>query len=517
MICFNKTNDVVYSSDILNTLKLDQLLYIRGINLLDYLTTDINMLERRSKIYDDTSKIPEFYEYLSHIVMQLTYIEDLINKQILRDNEERNLYSIKQMELFFDIINTSMEFYVKYQDKLTSEDYIEYFKYITRIYESNEYENLKCGVSKMMDDITHVKSISLGFNFDASFTPYEAGILSVNKYYIESGTLIDRILRMDVKGDNISLAPLVVTKKQCRDEEFDALEEAIYRALSKIFKKQIRQWEPEISSYLSNKLSYILGLLPSFRLILKIVQIQNELLRYGLKLCKPKYRAREERYFNAKGMYNPVLAIRLHNTNSGPIIKNDLVFDHNVSLYILTGPNSGGKSVFLSTTCIIQLMAQLGMLVPAHSLEISPVNGIFVHMTIHNSLNETGRLADECYRIKEIFQKISEYSLCVFDETYSSTDLSGALELSEHLIKALSYWNGHAIFSTHLHELERCVNEIKQNDGKIDYLSAGINENGTRTYHIERGKLGGKSYASKIAEQMGVTYSCLIHDKYNEI
>ena len=511
MNCFNKTYDVMYSKDILKTLKLDQLLYIRGVNILDYLTTDINILERRSKIYDDTNNIPEFYEYLSNIVKQLTYVEDLINKQTSRDNEERNLYSIKQMELFFDIIDCTMDFYSKCKERLTSEDYIEYFQFVAQIFWSKEYKSLKCGVAKMMDDITHVKSISLGFNFDASLNPYEAGILSVNKYYIESGTLIDRMLRMDINGDNISLAPLVITKKQCRDEEFNALDEAIYRALSKVFKKQIRQWEPEINSYLSNKLSYILGLLPSFKLILKIIEIQKELLKYGLKLCKPKYRTMEERYFNAKGLYNPVLAIRLHNTNSGSIIKNDLVFDDNVSLYILTGPNSGGKSVFLSSVCIIQLMSQLGMLVPAYSLEISPVKGIFVHMTVNNTLNENGRLADECFRIKEIFQNISEYSLCVFDEAYSSTDLSGALELSEHLINALSYWNVHAIFSTHLHELERCVNDIKQSNGKIDYLSAGISENGKRTYHIERGKLGGKSYASNIAEKMGVTYNSLIH------
>ena len=56
---FDRTDDVTVSEGILKFLKLDDLLSIRNGNILDYLTTDIGVLEQRRRIVSDTSRIPD--------------------------------------------------------------------------------------------------------------------------------------------------------------------------------------------------------------------------------------------------------------------------------------------------------------------------------------------------------------------------------------------------------------------------------------------------------------------------
>jgi len=509
MIFFERTNDVSYTPGILSMLKLDGLLRLRDGNILDYLTTDEKILERRGRVFRDTAQIDGCAEQLLFMVKQLTYVEELVKKQSVSDVEERSLYSIKQAELYFEVIDRSAEYWDNHGNEFVSVDFHELFNEITSIRDSGEYQNFKTGVSGLIKKISEVKSISVGFNFDASLSPYEAGILAVNSYYIESSSLIDRILRLDASDNSMSMAPLVSSKKNCRKVDFDAMEQAIYRALSQIFRKAIKQWEPEVNNYIAAKLKFLTDILPSLHFILKINEISGEMRAAGLKLTKPVYAPKTDNVFRVKGLYNPVLAIRMHETNSGTLIRNDFEFDEEGMLYIFTGPNNGGKSVFMSAVCIIQIMAQLGMEVPASRLEISPADGIFVHMSNYEGLNQYGRLADECRKISEMFKNMPSNSLCIFDETYSSTDLNGALELSTHLIRALLAKGVKGIFGTHFHELVNMAEQL--NEPKIDYIVACLTESGSRTYHIERKKSDAGSDAKSIAESMGVTYEQLIN------
>ncbi|MBR5365822.1 MAG: hypothetical protein IK132_06240 [Clostridia bacterium] len=504
---FDRTDDVTVSEGILKFLKLDDLLSIRNGNILDYLTTDIGILERRRRVVSDTSRIPGCAEIVEYLVKQLTYISEITKKKSVSDVEERSLYSIRQTELYMEIVDRTAEFWKARREEFQSDDYRALFAHILDICESSEYNNLKKGTARLIEDVTNVKSISLGFNFDASLAPYEAGVISVNPYYIESGTLIDRLLRLDFDNKNVSMAPLVSAKKNARMEDFDAMEQSIYRALGQVFKRAIRQWEPEVSAYIADKLSFLIEALPSFEFILKINQITDRMKQAGLKLAEPVYCSMPERVLEADGLYNPVLAINLAEKGAGSCVTNDFRFDEQGTVYILTGPNNGGKSVFMSSVCIAQILAQLGMEVPAKRLRISPVEGIFVHMPSYEGLNAKGRLMDECDKIKQIFEKMPEYSLAVFDETYSSTDPDDAIELSAHLVRALSARRVRSIFGTHYHALKARLSE-EATEG-VDYLTAGLDSDGRRTYQITRSTEDNASDGFMIAEKMGVTFENL--------
>ena len=504
---FDRTNDVTVSEGILKFLKLDSLLSIRNGNILDYLTTDIAILERRRRVVSDTSRVPDCAGIVEYLVKQLTYISEITKKKSVSDVEERSLYSIRQTELYMEIVDKTAAFWETHGKEFESDDYRALFARVREIAESEEYRALKKGTSRLIEDVTGVKSISIGFNFDASLAPYEAGVISVNPYYIESGSLIDRLLRLDFDNRNMSMAPLVSAKKNARTEDFDAMEQSIYRALGQVFKRAIRQWEPEVNAYISDKLSFLIEALPSFEFILKINRITARMKQAGLKLTEPVYCEKSERVFEADGLYNPTLAMSLAEKGAGTCVANDFSFDERGTVYILTGPNNGGKSVFMSSVCIAQILAQLGMEVPAKKLRISPVEGIFVHMPSYEGLNAKGRLMDECERIKQIFEKMPEYALAVFDETYSSTDPDDAIELSAHLVRALSARRVRSVFGTHYHALKARLSE-EAAEG-VDYLTAGMDAEGGRTYRIRRSSEDIASDGYRIAEKMGVTFDDL--------
>lgn len=80
-------------------------------------------------------------------------------------------------------------------------------------------------------------------------------------------------------------------------------------------------------------------------------------------------------------VYDLSLAVRMVNDNRGAahLVTNDHYSDHTARIFILTGPNQGGKTTFLRSVGIAQVLFQAGCFVPAKSAASSPVDYIFTH------------------------------------------------------------------------------------------------------------------------------------------
>jgi DNA mismatch repair ATPase MutS len=221
-----------------------------------------------------------------------------------------------------------------------------------------------------------------------------------------------------------------------------------------------------------------------------------------------------ERVFDADDLYNLVVALNL--PDGEEIVPNDVRFNENdATIYVLTGPNRGGKSVI---TCAIGLAAalmQLGMFVPAKSATISLCDGIFTHFpTGADDTIDKGRLGEECARLRDIFDEVSADSIVLLDESLSSTGSFEASYIAAEVLAGLSRVGCRTLFSTHLHELAAEIDGINARtapDGGavIDTLVAGIAD-GKRSFKIVRQKPDGKSYARDIADKYGLSYENIV-------
>ena len=513
---FEKKYLPICDVEVLRSLGADDLLYNSKINIADYFSDDIDVLKRRSIVFGDALNVRGLYELLVSISQKLSAISDVLRSETEIGDRERSIFSAKQLELYFEIIDEAESYYTSLPkaEHFASEEFSQLFDRIHGIATSREYHDLKQGTRKLIEKITHIKSISVGFNFDAKLSPVEMGIISVNDQYIESGKLVDKILRMDFAPNGLqAIEPIIAVDKSLKHDEFELLQDSILRSVDKIFVRAVKNWPREFTKYIAENLAFLLGLLPDLQFILVVTKIHKKLVESGVPLCIPKYHAKAERIFRAKQLYNPALAIRMSEAGTiNSIVSNNIEFDEKGQIYILTGPNNGGKTVFLVSVGMAQILAQLGMLIPAKSIDISPVDRIYVHFPKYSTKENMGRLEEECARIKEIFATINTHSLCLFDETFSSTDSEEGCGLAFEILRAIRSYGAHAIFGTHFHQLGRRIDEAKS-DGEcdgFDFLNAGIEEGKRRTYKITRGKPEGKSYAAGIAAKYGLSFETLV-------
>lgn len=205
-----------------------------------------------------------------------------------------------------------------------------------------------------------------------------------------------------------------------------------------------------------------------------------------------------------RGLYN----IRLAISGQTGIVKNDFAFSDKEKMYILTGPNRGGKTILEQSLGLISVMASLGMFVMADSCTGLPFKNILTHFPIDENLTiNYGRLGEEAVRIKEIVKLADKDTLILFNETFSTTSAADALYLSKDLLRILKEKGSCVIFNTHIHELAAEIPEMNQWEGGSDIISIVMEiKNNQNTFKIKRSAPDTSSYARNIAEKYGITY-----------
>ncbi len=494
-----------HAGELISDLGLNNLLYSKDLNLVEYISTDEVVIRERNHVINDLVSIPELHAVLLSVIDDLRYIKNMVNIREAHYAAETHLYSVKQLEIYFHCIDTITQ-NSEHFNNATSDSIRAFYSEVVQMAESDEYRKLREGTKELLKKIGSIRSISLGFNFNEDLSLKDGGILSINTTPIVSKTLIERLLSVQDANALHSMAPLT-TPKVLNRHESSLMNDTIYTALNKWFKKNLSQWQPTVDAFLSNSCKELLEALPVLIFLTESVKIHRFLTELRLPLCKPIIHPTGEKVFSVKNAYNPVTALQV---GAAKIVKNDFSFDEKGQFYILTGPNQGGKSVFLRCVGIIQVFAQLGWLVPAESASISPVLGLYTHFpkSVGESGNGMGRLEEECHRLSAIVEKLSPHSMLLLDETLSSTNAYEATYIACDFIRGVTDIGCRGIFSTHLHEVVEVTeryNAQANSRSVIDYLKVGIYHD-RRTYKVYREKSDGKSYAQDIAKRYGLTY-----------
>ena len=361
--------------------------------------------------------------------------------------------------------------------------------------------------------VREIRSVTVGVNLDAQLRPTSAGVLSVNPEPFKSGDALDKILHMNFKNDEYTcIANLVPFGKKQTENQKTALANAFNSAINDIYKSSLRSWKKIVQTYVLENTEFLLRLMPEFEFLVRGTEMLLALQAKGCALSIPDIRPMEERAFSAKGLYNPCVALKIEEE----IVPNDLVFDKNAGIYVLTGPNRGGKSVITCALGLAQVMLQLGMYLPADEISISPVDGIYTHFpTGAEDTIDKGRLGEECARLGEIFDCVTPNSLVLLDESLSSTGSYEASYIAAEVLGGLAHIGCRCLFSTHLHELAAEIEDLNRRSlasggVAIDTLVAGMEGEGKRSFRILRAKPDGKSYARDIAESYGLSYEKIL-------
>ena len=167
------------------------------------------------------------------------------------------------------------------------------------------------------------------------------------------------------------------------------------------------------------------------------------------------------------------------------------------SLFIITGANQGGKSTYLRSIGLSQILMQCGLFVPAEYFCASICRSVFTHFTREEDIAmKSGRLDEELCRMNTIINNISKYSLLLMNESFTTTTEREASGIAIDIIKALYESKIKVMFVTHLYEFASMV--YKMNISKAIFLRAQRDDDGNRSFVIDVGEPLQTSYGEDL-------------------
>ena len=226
------------------------------------------------------------------------------------------------------------------------------------------------------------------------------------------------------------------------------------------------------------------------------LNVHEQLALKGEPLCFPVPLTAGAPALSFQGLYDACLSLRLEDRAVGNVVSAD-----GKSLVMITGANQGGKSTFLRSVGLAQLMMQCGMFVAAESFSGGLCDRLFTHYRREeDAAMESGKLDEELGRMSEIADSIAPHSVVLFNESFAATNEREGSEIARQIIRALLESGVRVFFVTHLFDLARGL-YLQQSDTAL-FLRAERQAGGQRTFRLAEGAPLPTSYGPDLYERI---------------
>ncbi len=510
--------------------------------LLTQITCDEEVIRYRCNVFEDFLRFPKLREDLTALLAKLKDLREI--ERFQKDFESSSLWQLvnrlREMDSYVDCI-TQIKTTLEGID-IHSEGLITLRNKVQAIYNDSGFPLLKDDIETTLREVRKVKSITLGVNLDDMLRPKAVGVVSLNDTPFTDSGLLKKFLNFankqselhegtDVSGftafhpanpptSSFGLGqPVMGAQKDLNHIEnsgltgADPMSDALKRVVTDILKRTVNNLKSMLNKYVGISGYSFISLMPEIIFYIRFAELCDKIIALGLPLCKAEVTDKSSRTCDIKDIYNFKLAIKtLENKASGEIVTNDFEFGDTGRIYILTGPNRGGKTTITQAVGLCFLLAQHGIYVPASAMSFSPCDNIYTHFPAdENDTVDLGRLGEESKRLSDIFNTATKHSLMLLNESLATTNVSEGLYIAKDVIRAMRYLGVRCVFNTHMHDLARGLkemNESTEGDSFVESMVTGV-ENGARSFKIFIAPPQGVSYAKDIAEKYGVTYDSI--------
>lgn len=226
------------------------------------------------------------------------------------------------------------------------------------------------------------------------------------------------------------------------------------------------------------------------------LNLYEKLTEMGSPIAFPTPALSNERKFSFRGLYDICLAL----TMKKHVIGNDLNADDK-NLFIITGANQGGKSTFLRSVGLAQLMMQCGMFVAAEDYSANLCTNLFTHYKRKEDASmKSGKLDEELNRMNDIVNHISPNSMVLFNESFAATNEREGSEIARQITEALVEKRVKIFFVTHMYEFAHKYYEKKMENSI--FLRAERKTGGGRSYKLFEGEPLQTSYGKDLFDKI---------------
>ncbi len=424
----------------------------------------------------------ELYQFSKEVIFQWEKIGRKEGKETTFNSSAGTLITkLRQIELFTDKYSQLKEMTGKYKADFQSEGLLRFVKGLEEEF-NTEFEEKIRGISK-----------DLAFFFDS--TEEEHG----NVFFLPPHVNTPRIVLECRLRDGMKLGQMKVEsveskrkryRKTTRKRSISEICLSAFAPEAKVLMKddyvvkETKQMEKQVVEYILNGCNDFLS---SAKMFFEQLEIQSgfyqacynlyqKSVRLELDTCYPKVCKKEDLEFSDLTEFSMAIYKRIKPVDNTLSAKDKLML-------IVTGANQGGKSTFLRSIGIAQIMMQCGMFVSASAFSSGIFKGVFTHFTKReDSAMNSGRLDEEMRRMKTIVDHLEENTLVLLNESFATTTEKEGAVIAYDITKALTEQNVKVLTVTHLLAFAKRVYEEPHES--VTFLSAERKADGNRTYKM---------------------------------
>ncbi len=518
------------------------------------MTQDPRVAKYRQEVFCDILKSQDLRERMIELFDKFEFIRNYGVHYLKTDEKLGIWHLLRRMDELGDYIACVESMQACLNDNNVESEGLRGFKeYVEALYKDARFEEMKADISALKIHSSEVQSVTVGINVNERFEATSLGLISVNNKQFKKSGIVSNFADSIISKNGIQngnewdgsmnyhpvesgggleniLSEIMKKKAQVSlvgrmalsgNKSFDTVANVadgdgianstfyLSGVANKMLDMLLRKLRDTLNKYADIVVLNISQIIPEFIYYIRFAEFIEKNIKKGYTFCVPTLIESDDEKMKARGFYNLKLAVSGLDKDS--IVKNNLDFDNEHTVYILTGANRGGKTTVTQAVGIMYVLAQGGISVPAEAFAYSPLDCIYTHFPADEDKTfDLGRLGEECIRFKEIYTDCTNHSLCLLNETFSTTSFEESYYIAKDSVKALLKKSVRTIYNTHMHKLGEDTDEINSED-TISKASSLIvkSDDGKRSFKVEAAPPEGKSYAMDIAKKYGVTYEML--------